>query len=59
MGKKRRRLVYLDQFVAKATNLKNDKKTILAFNKFMISDAVLNVFTKGLYLNRTKHPNLP
>jgi hypothetical protein len=28
------------------------ESTILAFNKFMISDDVLDIYTKGLYLNR-------
>jgi hypothetical protein len=53
MGNNSIRLAYLDQFVAK--DPKNDAKrnTILAFNKFMISDGVLDIYTQGLYLNRT------
>jgi hypothetical protein len=52
MGDKPIRSAYLDQFVAKDPKNDDKRNTILAFNKFMISDDVLDIYTKGLYLNR-------
>lgn len=52
MGNKLVRSVYLDQFVAKDPKNNDKRSTILAFNKFMISDDVLDIYTKGSYLNR-------
>jgi hypothetical protein len=57
MGMNPIRVAYLDQFVAKDPNNTNKRKTILDFNKFMIQDDILDIYMKGLYINREESPN--
>jgi hypothetical protein len=47
IGTKPIRLIYLDQFVAKDPKNNEKRKTILEFNKFMISDTILDIYAKG------------